>query len=170
MKTKRIWTGTEWRELHRVGRSEQGDMLLMLDGGDVWQFTPRDPSVKTPSMGRIEHASCMRDSKTGAETPLAVIVLEKPHEEIRGNLRKRPPHTKGEVKRARIARRNGRKGGRLPVDGERLKNSVDRVRAALRQNKRQSMRAACTFAVREDKLTISWEALKKHVVKGGWRR
>lgn len=63
---KRIWTGTgrgggEWRELHKVGQNDNGDILLTLDGGEVWQFTPKHGGLPAPRRDEVEsicHGVC----------------------------------------------------------------------------------------------------------------
>jgi len=85
----RFWAtvGNEHREIVSVTRNEYGDIILALDGGEVWRFTPRNPKIETPPPERIAVAGRMRDSRTGAETSLAVVVLKDPKETIHGNLK-----------------------------------------------------------------------------------
>lgn len=89
---KRIWNSTteEHRELERLKRNEHKDILLHLDGGEVWQFTPESLDIGTPAIERIKLFGHCKDSKTGERSPLAAICLENPKETIWGNLRKLP--------------------------------------------------------------------------------
>ncbi|NCD22914.1 MAG: hypothetical protein EOL90_08260 [Spartobacteria bacterium] len=91
---KRIWTTgatvNEWRELCSIGSNEFGDVLLTLDGGEVWQFTPHKPLENTPRIDEVTHAGIMRDSKTNIPTSLAYMILQEPRRELHGNIRVLP--------------------------------------------------------------------------------
>jgi nucleoside phosphorylase len=89
-KAKRIWTGDVHRELYEIVRNEWDDILLALDGGEIWQFTPRDKNVETPYCDEVENVSIMRDSKTGQPSFIACMILSNPRRTLFGNVRKFP--------------------------------------------------------------------------------
>lgn len=71
-----------------------------------------------------------------------------------------------EVRRVRIARRNGRAGGRPTTDSEKLiMAAVQDVLDRLRNNPYLKVKRACELAVEEGSLTIGWQALRRHVKK-----
>lgn len=94
MKTQknRIWTCAKnkadncWRELKSVVRNTFGDIVLTLDAGEIWQFTPHKP-VDAFAVSRVKQAGYMHNRQTGEATPLACIILKEPQETIGGNLR-----------------------------------------------------------------------------------
>ena len=86
-KTTRIWTiptpgrpsGGTWRELQSIARNEHGDILLTLDGGDVWQFSPKDIGEKTPLMDEVKLVGFAIFAPPGT---YAYMQLKKPEQQI----------------------------------------------------------------------------------------
>lgn len=90
------------RELRRISRNEHGDILLVMDGGEIWQFTPQ-PRLRdcpTPALEKIQSVS---QSSRGW---LSTITLCNPGGAIWGDIRilpaseepaprKPPPNPKG---------------------------------------------------------------------------
>lgn len=96
----RIWTGgdrKEWRELLAIARNDYGDILLTLDGGEVWQFTPQQKDVPTPDPARIDIVGHGVNSKTGELTTLAFLILKDPKKDYTGNLRIVPAPTPAQI-------------------------------------------------------------------------
>ena len=89
---KRIWfsTTSEHREIEKLERNQHKDILIQLDGGEIWQFTPHQKGIKTPPVSRISNLGHGTDMKTGKVSSLAWLSLENPTEHIEGNLRKLP--------------------------------------------------------------------------------
>jgi len=87
---KRIWfsTTSEHREIEKLERNQHKDILIQLDGGEVWQFTPHQKGIKTPPVSRISSLGHGTDIKTGKMGFHAWLSLENPTEHIDGNLRK----------------------------------------------------------------------------------
>lgn len=106
---KRIWTTgatvNEWRELCSIGSNEFGDVLLTLDGGEVWQFTPHKPLENTPRIDEVTHAGIMRDSKTNIPTSLAYMILQEPRRELHGNIRVLPIELQAEPEKPKRVKR-----------------------------------------------------------------
>lgn len=71
------------RELRRISRNEHGDILLVMDGGEIWQFTPQ-PRLRdcpTPALEKIQSVS---QSSRGW---LSTITLCNPGGAIWGDIR-----------------------------------------------------------------------------------
>ena len=87
---KRIWfsTTSEHREIEKLERNQHKDILIHLDGGEIWQFTPHQKGIKNPPVSRIKQIGNGVETKTGKPSSLAWIILENPKENIEGNLRK----------------------------------------------------------------------------------
>lgn len=92
----RIWTSDkkEVRELLEVGRNGYGDILLTLDSGEIWQFTPHQIMRETPTAARVEQVGRGRDSVTKLETEIAFLILRDPPQTFTGNLRIMPADTR----------------------------------------------------------------------------
>ncbi len=86
--------GRVQRELSAVIRNGYGDIMLMLDGDETWQFIPHQKDAATPDRNRIESAGWLTNDKTHKKAPIAVIILKDPPEQIKGNMRAFPPVTK----------------------------------------------------------------------------
>lgn len=109
MKHHRIWTEAptkpgEYRELIAVTGNEYGDILLTLDGGEVWQFTPnkkqKNHPVKPESIGGVFYGKDPCGPLPGGETEEELVTHVWPFSiqldprskdfqvsEIRGNVR-----------------------------------------------------------------------------------
>ncbi len=91
----RIWTNPPEgpgvkRELHRIVRNQYGDIVLILDGGDLWQFTPHKADTETPIVDRVSQIGYSRfvtGPLTGQIAPIVILHLKNPKEIINGNLR-----------------------------------------------------------------------------------
>lgn len=93
----RFWSTEtlEHREIVAVAANDYGDIVLTLDGGEVWRFTPHTPTPP-PDAKRVKLAGHMRHSVTKALAPNAIIMLRAPEEKIGGNLKIIPaPQPKG---------------------------------------------------------------------------
>lgn len=72
----------------------------------------------------------------------------------------------GNDKRAQLAKRHGKLGGRPLEDGQtKIDEAVQDVLARLKNNPHLRMKRACELAIKEILLTITWPALQKHVKK-----
>jgi len=76
-----------------VGQNDYGDILLTLDGGEIWQFTPHQIMRETPTAARVEQVGRGRDSVTKLETEIAFLILRNPKQTFTGNLRVLPADT-----------------------------------------------------------------------------
>ena len=114
-KSCRIKTGTgggvaHWRELHKVGRNDHGDILLTLDGGEVWQFTPNDEGLTTPRLDEVDSIAVRQGSVKWLPI-LDVLWLKNPERVYGGTIRIFKPHD--DVEKA--AERGGLRGGKAGV-------------------------------------------------------
>ena len=98
MKAKpcRIWTNYGPRELHHTSRNDYGDILLTLDGGEVWQFTPGNPrNPVLPSVDEVESIGGRIPFDSIANpTKIGFIGLKNPARDLCGNFRILPPQSK----------------------------------------------------------------------------
>lgn len=118
----RFWSTEtlEHREIVAVAANDYGDILLTLDGGEVWRFTPHTPTPP-PDAKRVKLAGHMRHSVTKALAPNAIIMLRAPEEKIGGNLKIIPAPSPGvkpsrsHAERAKARRTVKDKGDRRKV-------------------------------------------------------
>ncbi len=179
MKHHRIWTnppdgpGT-WRELHRIKRNEYGDILLTLDGGEVWQFTPRNPAIDTPNLETIYTAGWMkiawsRIGNVGTTSSIGCITFHGGGPALKGNFRILPPASveADATKKARrkAGRENGKLGGRKPHP--KIKEAILSVHENVKGQKanepykRPSIFLACENVINEMKLPFKVDNLRK---------
>lgn len=98
MKAKpcRIWTNYGPRELHAISRNDYGDILLTLDGGEVWQFTPGNP--RNPVLPRVYEVESIGGrvpfDSIANPTKIGFIGMKRPAGDLCGNFRILPPQSK----------------------------------------------------------------------------
>lgn len=68
-------------------------------------------------------------------------------------------------KRARLAKRNGKRGGAPIKDGEKIMPAIAKVFELLRTKKSKTMERACNIVIKVLQLHIKWQALAKQVRK-----
>jgi len=88
----RFWSSEtkEWRELIAIKKNGYGDIVLTLDGGEVWQYTPHQE--KTPLFERERLKLCGRGvissgPKVGQKPLYCFLILKDPEEKFTGNLK-----------------------------------------------------------------------------------
>lgn len=91
----RFWSSEtkEYRELLKVETNAHGDIVMTLDGGEVWQYTPHQP---TPLFTKERLKICGRGVITngmnsGKKGLYCFLHLQNPTEKLTGNLRIIPP-------------------------------------------------------------------------------
>lgn len=116
MKPCRIWTTFDnngrmdgaHRELYKITRNEFDDYLFHLDGGEVWQFTTRNPTATPPEVENISQIGIGENSATKKPGFICFLIL-KNKESTTGNLRIFPPGSAPDVKPKTGSRKRGKK-------------------------------------------------------------
>lgn len=167
----RFWSTEtmEHREIVAVAANDYGDILLTLDGGEVWSFTPRTPTPP-PDAARVKLAGHMRHSVTKALTPNAIILLRAPEEKIGGNLKIVPAPSPGvKPSRSHAERAKARRTVKDKADRRKVKayfaELVDRQGYNATEAYKEIIRQAAGGNLGKQKLTDHYIGITDKVVR-----
>lgn len=179
----RIWTNGplvgSHRDLIAITRTERGELLFELDGGEKWTFTTRE-KITAPKIEEVDILGYARNSRTGAVTNIAHLILREPKRVYQGNIsittaeasalaEIRSAITTEKERRSAAASKAGRAKKRSSqYSPEDLRRAIALAHEKLRAGWKQQ--AACEEAIEHFTLPLSWKALMYHINKNKRKR